>query len=171
MNGNDGRYFAVLLVALWILAPGLAWTASQDEHESTEAWQRADREVREAAQAVAEAGKASWREVKESSAEAWEKTKKESEELTVKAYSVWKKSKEKGKESLTRAEEKSRELWEKGQEKSRELWEKGKKQGEESLSRAEEKSLELWKKSKATIHRATAPDLEKSDQNDTPAAD
>lgn len=118
--------FMLLFVLLGSTSPGA---------EATEEgkWDKAGKEMKEAADAVVEASRDSTR-------EAWQTTKEESGDL------------------YENAGEESAEMWEKTKEKSGEVWETIKVESFEAWEKAREESERIYDKAKAKIHEATAPD-------------
>jgi len=124
------RKIFVYVAAGMFLACSLS-VGSASEGEGN--WDKAGKEVKEAAGAVADA-------TMYSSRKAWNKTKEESQELYEKA------------------KEESEEAWDKTMEKSDKTWKTVKEESSEAWEKTKDASKEAYDTSKDKIHEATAPD-------------
>ena len=130
------RYVQALLAGI-LYASGVftAWPVLGDDTEGK--WEKAGREVQEAAGAVTDA-------TRDSSKKAWRKTKHESGEL------------------YERAREESEELWTRTKVFSREAWQDVKEGSREAWEQTKEESREFYERAKSKIHDVTAPNGERN---------
>lgn len=110
--------------------------------EETGKWDKAGKEVSEAAKAIGEASSESWDKTKDATGESYEQMKKKSAE-------AWSKTKEQSGELVDKSVDASEKAIDSASETSKEAWEKTK-----------EESNELMDKAKSKVHEMTAPDPE-----------
>ncbi len=122
---------SVCLLALGCSFPGMASEARIEEDK----WDRAGREIVEAAGAVSEAAR-------DTTVRAWRKTREESVEL------------------YGEAREESAELLEKARALSAETWDKFKKDSAGAWEETRKGSRQAFERARSVIHEATAPDPE-----------
>lgn len=142
---------AVIMACLFLAAP----VPAADEQKPAK-WDTAGQEVREAAHAVGEATKDSWKDAKKLSAEALEKARVESKAFYLKSREAskktWEKTKEQGDTSWNTITTESGEAAKKAEEASRKTWEAMQAESKELYDKARKISAQVWESTSKETH-------------------
>lgn len=145
MRNQKEKFVITTLVLLFVMTIGVQVNATEVASSETPVaeepgkWDKAGKEISEAAKAIGEASGEIWDKTKDATGKSYEKMKEKSAE-------TWSKTKDKRGEIIDKSVDDSGEAADSAAEKSKEAWEKTK-----------EGSAELMDKAKSKVHEMTAP--------------
>lgn len=144
MRNQKEKFVVTTFILLFFMTIGVQANATELASSVTPVeelgkWDKAGKEVSEAAKAIGEASGESWDKTKDATEKSYEKMKEKSAE-------TWSKTKEKSGEIIEKSVDASGKAADSAAEKSKEAWDKTK-----------EGSTELMDKAKSKVHEMTAP--------------
>jgi hypothetical protein len=145
MHNQKEKFVVTTLIILFFLFIGIQVNATEVASsvksvvEEPGKWDKAGKEVAEAAKAIGEASGESWDKTKDT-------TEKSYEDMKKKSAATWSKTKEKSGEMIDKSVDASGQAADSAAEKSKEAWDKTK-----------EGSTELMDQAKSKVHEMTAP--------------
>lgn len=145
MHNQKEKFIVTTLIILFCVFIGIQVNATEVASSVTPVveepgkWDKAGKEVSEAAKAIGEASGESWEKTKDA-------TEKSYEDMKEKSAEAWSKTKEKSGEMIDESVDASSQAVDSAAEKSKEAWDKTK-----------EGSTELMEKAKSKVHDMTAP--------------
>lgn len=145
MHNQKEKFAVTTLIILFFMFIGSQVNATEVASSVTPVveepgkWDKAGKEVSEAAKAIGEASGESWDKTKDA-------TEKSYEDMKEKSAETWSKTKEKSGEMIAKSVDASGKVADSAVEKSKEAWENTK-----------EGSTELMDKAKSKVHEMTAP--------------
>ncbi len=145
MHNQKEKFVVTTLIILFFLFIGIQANATEVASSVTPVieeqgkWDKAGKEVSEAAKAIGEASGESWDKTKDA-------TEKSYEDMKEKSAETWSKTKEKSGEMIDKSIDASGKAADSAAEKSKEVWENTK-----------EGSTELMDKAKSKVHEMSAP--------------